>query len=122
MIEDFRRPDAPARLPARVADQGVTVFEDVVRRPADDGGNLLLFVGVGDQVVIDVPGEVVAVHLVAAGIPLAPDLGIDWRAEPNLVGLAGYADAILQVHADAGFDLIIRHDHARGVAGDAGQA
>src|SRR5262249_1810145 len=99
------------------------VFEDVVRGPADDGGNPLLLGGVGDQLVVDVPGEVVTVHLVAARVALAPDRRIDGGAEPDAVGFAGHPATVLQVHpGDPAAGFLGGYDGPGGVAGDAGQA
>src|SRR6266404_5563131 len=82
VIDQFWRPDSPASLSPSVAYQSVIMFENVVCCPSYDAGNLLFLRRVGHEFVVHVPGEVMAIHLIAARIPLAPHFRIHRRTEP----------------------------------------
>ena len=75
MIDQLGRPDPPARLAAGMVDQRVVIPDDAVRHAADNGGDFLLLGFIRDQVMKEIPGEIVPVELVAAGVALAPEAG-----------------------------------------------
>src|SRR5262245_3802756 len=87
-VDQIGGPDPPARLVSGVADQIEAARDDMVGHAPDDCRDLLLLGIAGNKVVIDVPREVMAIELVAAGVSLAPEIGLNSRTEPDLCGLA----------------------------------